>query len=196
MKSLHAVYQEHAVQFDRDRDKRLFEKGWLHRFAAILPDGGRVLDLGCGSGRPMADHLLGLGFDLTGVDFAGRMIDLARERFPDARWIEADMREFDLEERFDGVLGWNSFFHLTATEQRQVLPRMAAHLVDGGALLLSVGPSAGEAWGQVAGQPVYHASLSIEEYEAILNRFGMQSVDFVPEDPECNGHSVLLAQKG
>ena len=195
MKSLHDVYQDNAARFDRERDKRLFEKGWLDRFAGMLPKGGRLCDLGCGSGRPVAEYLIGAGFDVTGVDFAETMIDLAKARFPTARWIVGDMRALNLGERFDGVLGWNSFFHLTAEEQRGVLPRMVAHLKTGGALLLSVGPGAGEAWGKVADEPVYHASLSPEEYEAILNRHGAEVVDFVPNDPECNGHTVLLAQR-
>ncbi|MFC7622952.1 class I SAM-dependent methyltransferase [Microlunatus sp. GCM10028923] len=51
--------------------------------AAGLGPGSTVLDVGCGSGEWLA-HLAGLGADLTGVDPAAGMIELARERLPDA----------------------------------------------------------------------------------------------------------------
>lgn len=196
MSDLWGVYQRNAARFDRERDTRLHERGWLERFCGLLPAGGRVLDLGCGSGRPMAEYLIGLGFDVTGMDFAPAMLDLARARFPAATWREGDMRALDLGEVFDGVLAWNSFFHLGGAEQREVLPRMARHLAPGGALMLTVGPGAGEAWGEVAGEPVFHASLAIGEYRSILAGEGLDLVAFVAEDPGCQGHSVLLAKKG
>lgn len=193
------LYERNAARFDRERDKRLFERGWLGRFCGLLPESGRVLELGCGAGRPVAQYLIGRGFAVTGVDFAPAMVALAKARFPQARWRVGDMRALDrlaLGEVFDGVLGWNSFFHLTAEEQRAALPRLARHVAPNGALMLTVGPEAGEAWGRVAGEPVYHASLDIAEYDAILRREAMEVVDFVANDPACNGHSVLLAKRG
>ena len=62
--------------------------------------------------------------------------------------------------------------------------------------MLTVGPEAGEACGEVAGERVYHASLSREEYETRLAEAGLRVVAFRAEDPDCNGHSVLLARKG
>ncbi|UYV38737.1 class I SAM-dependent methyltransferase [Rhodobacteraceae bacterium D3-12] len=194
--SLRGVYEHNAVQFDRDRTRDLHERGWLERFCAEMPRGGRVLDLGCGAGEPMAGYLIGRGLAVTGVDFAPAMLELARARFPDGRWIEGDMRALDLGEVFDGVLAWNSFFHLTAEEQRGVIPRLAAHLCPGGALMMSVGPEAGDVWGTVAGEAVYHASLSPDDYAAELANCGCEVAAFCAEDADCNGHSVLLARKG
>ena len=68
-------------------------------------------------------------------------------------------------------------------------------LAPGGRLLLSVGPKAGEVTGTVEGAPVYHASLDAEDYRAILAAAGAPVETFVPEDPSCDYHSVLLARK-
>jgi 2-polyprenyl-3-methyl-5-hydroxy-6-metoxy-1,4-benzoquinol methylase len=46
------------------------EAGWMARFLALVQPGGRVLDLGCGSGFPIAAHLIEQGFQLEGVDVA------------------------------------------------------------------------------------------------------------------------------
>ena len=96
-----AVYEAQAAAYDAQRSRSLFEARWLARFAACLPEGGRVLDLGCGAGEPIARWFMAEGFTLTGVDFAGAMLDIARQRWPEGDWRQADMRSLDLGERFD-----------------------------------------------------------------------------------------------
>ena len=187
------VYEANAAAWDARRSRALFERGWLDRFLAPLRPGAPVLDLGCGGGEPIARYLIERGFAVTGLDFAPAMLGIARARFPDHRWIEADMRDLDLEERFAGILGWDSFFHLTPDEQRALIPRLARHLEPGGTLLLTVGPEASEPIGQVEGEPVYHASLSPSEYRDRLAAAGLTVAAFAPEDAQAHGHSVLLA---
>lgn len=189
------VYERQGARFDAERAKGLFERKWLQRFEALLPPSAEILDLGCGAGEPIAQYFIGQGHRLTGVDYATSMIELARARFPAQQWQVADMRQLDLGRRFDGLIGWHSFFHLTPNEQRQTLPRLAAHLKSGGVLLLTVGPQAGEVIGHVGGEAVYHSSLDPAEYQKILQGLGLEIVDFVAEDPECDYASVLLAKK-
>lgn len=189
------VYERNAARYDRERSRALFERGWLDRFAGMIPGGGRVLDAGCGTGAPMADYLTGLGFAVTGVDGAAAMIEIARARRPEGDWRVADMRRLALEERFDGVLAWDSFFHLTRDEQRQVVPRLLRHLRPGGPLMLTVGPGDGEAEGCVGDEPIYHASLDGEEYASLLREGGAEVVAYVLNDETCGGHGILLARK-
>lgn len=189
------VYQKVAAGYDRARDRRLFERSWLDRMLADVPPGGRVLDLGCGAGRPIGVYLAERGFEVTGVDAAPAMPVLYRHHVPSAQVVLADMRELALGERFDAILAWASFFHLTDEEQRLALPKVAAHLRPGGRLLLTVGPAAGEAWGMVEGEPVYHASLAVGDYAALLAEAGAHIEAFAPEDKNCRGFSLLLARR-
>lgn len=190
---LRAVYERQAADFDRRRDRTLFERRWLDRLLALTCPGDVVLDVGCGAGEPIAAHVIARGRRICGIDFAEDMLDIARRRFPAERWLKADMRDLDLGETVAAVIAWDSFFHLAADEQRRVLPSLARHVAPGGGLLLTVGPEEGEAWGEVGGEPVFHASLSIAEYGAILGSCGLKIEAFVPEDPDCAGHSVLFA---
>lgn len=189
------VYRRHAVAWDVSRSRSLYERSWLERLLLMVPAGGGVLDLGCGAGEPIAGLMLSRGFQVTGLDSAAPMLAIARARFPTARWIEGDMRSLDLGEHFHAIIGWDSFFHLRPDEQRALLPRLATHLHPGGGLLLTVGPDAGEPIGEVAGEAVYHASLSPQEYAERLSACGMEVVAFVPEDPACARRSVLLARR-
>ena len=189
------AYEREAVRWDRQRDRSLFEKPWLDRFLGAAPPGAGILDLGCGGGEPIAAYLLGRGRRVTGVDFSGPLLALARARHPEAEWIEADIRDLRLGRAFGGVVSWDGFFHLTRDEQRAALPRIADHLAPGGALLLTVGPEAGEATGRVGGAKVAHASLAEAEYRDILAAAGVEVTAFERNDPNCGGHSVLLARR-
>lgn len=192
---VHKVYSRKAADYDRARSKSLFERAWLERFCACLPDGGGVLDVGCGAGEPIARHLIEQGYAVTGADFAGPLVDMAAARFPSAEWVCADMRRLDLGREFDGLIAWHSFFHLTPDEQRQTLPVLADHVAPGGVLMMTVGPEAGETVGHVAGNAVYHASLSEEDYTRLLDEAGMDVAAFVRNDEACGGATILMAKK-
>jgi SAM-dependent methyltransferase len=188
------LYQHHAHDFDRERSRNLFERPWLDRFAALVGRGGSILDIGCGSGEPIARHFIESGYVLTGIDSSRAMIDLCGPRFPHARFVVADMRTLHLASRHDGILAWNSFFHLRRDDQRAMFAVFRAHAAPDAALMFTCGPSDREAIGTFQGEPLYHASLSPDEYRALLDRHGFEVVAHEAEDPECGGHTIWLAR--
>jgi SAM-dependent methyltransferase len=188
-------YQRHSATWDKERWRSLFEKPWLDRFLALVPRGGSILDLGCGSGEPIARFFLEGGYRLTGVDSSPSMIDLCRSRFPHATFVVADMRTLSLPERFDGILAWDSTFHLRQDDQRRMFPLFRRHAAPGAALMFTSGPRGGEAIGSMYGEPLYHASLAPDEYRALLDEHGFTVVSYDPEDPRCGRHTIWLAQR-
>lgn len=190
-----AVYERQAARFDAERPRRLHERAWLDRFLALVVPGGTILDLGCGAGDPIAAYMASQGHVVVGVDASRAMLEIARARFPEGDWRLGDMRTLDVPERFDGIIAWNSFFHLTRDEQREVLPLLAAHMAAGAALMLTVGPEDGEVDGHVGGERIYHASLAPDEYRRRLGELSIDVVQFVAEDAECGGQTVLLGRK-
>ncbi|MCL6706062.1 class I SAM-dependent methyltransferase [Pseudomonas sp. R2.Fl] len=189
------LYERHAAAFDRQRSRALFERGWLDRFSEGLPRGASVLDIGCGSGEPIAADLIGRGFNLTGLDSSAAMIDLCRGRFPSAEWLVGDMRELALGRQFHGLLAWHSFFHLTGDDQRAMFPRFAAHAPPGALLMFTSGPEEGVALGTFEGEPLYHASLDPVEYRRLLAEHGFEVAHHVADDPDCGGATVWLARR-
>lgn len=189
------VYQRNASRFASERPKDLVEKTWLEQFRKMMPKNGEILDLGCGGGEPITSYFMRQGHNVVGLDASANMIQIARQNLPEGDWRVEDIRTFDFIERFHGIIGWNSFFHLTRQEQRNALPNIAKHLRLEGALLLTVGPQDGEVAGWVCDDRVYHASLSQLEYSDILSNLGLQVHKFVVEDPDCYGMTILLAQK-
>jgi cyclopropane fatty-acyl-phospholipid synthase-like methyltransferase len=193
-KTVIGLYERHATAFDRARGRSLVEGGWLDRFAALVAPGGAVLDLGCGSGEPIARYLLSAGYRVTGVDSAPSLIALCRARFPDQDWRVADMRDIQLGAQFSGIVAWDSFFHLPHADQRAMFARFEMHAAPGAALLFTSGPSLSEAIGSFEGEALYHASLAPDEYVRLLAAHGFRVIDHKAEDPACGGHTVWLAQ--
>jgi ubiquinone/menaquinone biosynthesis C-methylase UbiE len=190
------LYERHAQAYDRDRGRGLFERSWLDRFRALMTPEATVLDLGCGMGEPIARYLIESGHHVTGIDGAPTLIDLCRARFPDHEWIVGDMRRIDLGRAFGGILAWDSFFHLTADDQRAMFSIFRDHAASGAALMFTSGPAQGEAIGTYQDEALYHASLDAAEYRSLLDANGFKVLDHTVEDIACGGHTVWLAQRG
>jgi SAM-dependent methyltransferase len=190
------LYERHAHAYDQQRGRALSERSWLDAFLREVPRGATVLDIGCGMGEPIAAYVIAEGRRVCGVDASASLIALCRERFPAEQWLVGDMRTLALPERFAGLLAWDSFFHLSADDQRAMFPRFAAHAAPSAALMFTSGPRHGEAIGEFCGEPLYHASLDPDEYRALLTEHGFRVLAHRAEDPSCGGHTVWLARYG
>jgi len=105
--------------------------------------GGRVLELGCGSGRltvTMAQN----GIDIVGADLSVSMLEAARAKARTAGvevpFVQADMRSFDLSGQFATILiPGNSLLHLLTNEElKQCFASVRRHLAPGGRLAFDI----------------------------------------------------------
>lgn len=189
------IYRRHASAWTRARGTCLTERNWIDRFLGMLPPSAQVLDIGCGSGEPIAHYLVEHGCSVTGLDSSPEMIGMFASNLPGQVGIVADMRQLELSRDFDGLLAWDSFFHLTYDDQRAMFPVFAQHVRRSGPLMFTSGPTHGEAIGTLEGDPLYHASLAPAEYRRLLDLEGFDVVAHVPEDPTCGGRTVWLSQR-
>jgi SAM-dependent methyltransferase len=188
-------YECHALSWDADRRAATWtDKPWIDRFFRTLEPGAHVLDLGCGGGSPVALHMVSEGFRVTGVDSSPTLISLCRTRMPEQQWIAADMRSLDLGRRFDGILAWDSFFHLGHDDQARMFPIFAAHAARGAILMFNAGPSRGKAIGCYRGDRLYHASLDASEYGELLTAHGFDLIEHSINDLATGGRIFWLAR--
>ncbi|GHI03453.1 methyltransferase [Streptomyces cellostaticus] len=113
---------------------------WL---IGLLPEGARVLDLGCGTGLPTARQLTDANFRVVGVDLSATMVALAREHVPAGEFHTVDIAELrpkgprDLG-RFDAVVAFFSLLMLPRAEIPFALRTIHHLLVPGGLFALSM----------------------------------------------------------
>lgn len=193
-------YNKIGEWFDQNRSKNLIEKEYLDLVVKEISASSEILDLGCGAGYPIAKFFIEKNYNLTGVDGSEKMMDLFLKKFPPAKFpnanfILADMREIKLRQKFDAIIAWDSFFHLTPDDQRQMFAIFASHIKPRGMLLFTSGPKAGEIWSDNNGENLYHASLSKKEYQELFEKFGFELVHHKEEDPDCQGHTVWVGRK-
>ncbi len=107
-------------------------------------EGGRVLEVACGSGRVLVP-LAQAGFDIVGLDASPHMLGLARDKLekagPDvanhARLIQGDMRVLDLQDEADepfdmAIVAVKSIAYLVERDdQLKTLKNIARHLRPG-----------------------------------------------------------------
>ncbi len=189
------LYQRHARAWAADRADRLFEGAWLDRFRSFTLRNADVLDLGCGSGKPVARYLIEHGNHVTGVDSSSEMIAMCRDSFPDQDWRVADMRNLSLGRAFGGIIAWDSFFHLSHNDQRRMFPIFQEHATPHAALMFTSGRYHSEVVGSLKGEPLYHASLDPSEYRVLFDKNGFDVMAHVAEDPTCGNRTIWLATR-
>ncbi len=141
---VYEAYERIAEWYDNERSKTLDEREYLDLILKEIPAGGSILDLGCGGGQPIAQFFIEKGYDLMGIDGSAKMIELCQKRFPGRTFIEGDMREINLNQKFHALIAWDSFFHLPKRDQRQMFPLFRDHCFPKGILAFTSGAKTAE----------------------------------------------------
>ena len=149
---------------------------WVGRLIEGLPaGGGRVLDLGCGAGIPVARDLTALGHAVIGVDGSTQQVARARRNVPSAAFLEADMCEVTFEVgSFHAVGAFYSITHIPPTQQGPLIANIAAWLKPGGIFVASFGSGAAGEWtGEWLGTTMFFGHNSEAETLKCLTDSGL-----------------------
>ena len=108
------MVQEHfdrlAPAMGRWRRKSWYYHQELERFfRSVIPPGSSVLEVGCGTGELLAAVQPRNG---GGVDLSPRMVEKAKENFPDITWLVGDAESLDLDQQFDYIILSDLLGHL------------------------------------------------------------------------------------
>jgi SAM-dependent methyltransferase len=154
-----------------------------------------AFDVGCGSGGRIIAALLDAGFRVTGIDVSEAMVEYARKRHPDSRFIPGDICEWQPQEQYDAIIAWDSIFHVPYSAQRRVVLKLCDALANGGVILFTAGGVDGEIRGRMHGQDFYYSSLAEEEYLRVMKEQGCKCV-LLQRDQYPEEHVVFIGVKG
>lgn len=173
----------------------------LDKFISMLTTGKKVLDVGSGAGfdaKYFSDH----GFDVTSIDLAEKLIEVAKEIAPKVNFLKMDMRSMTFEDNsFDGVWALASILHLPKAEATNVLSKISQILVPSGIFYLGLKQGVGEEYktnegqGNLEGAKRYFAYYSKVEVEDILKDLGLKVVDYVEDTNRGNTWMGFFAIK-
>lgn len=146
-----------------------------------LPPASAVVDIGCGSGVPVAQALVEGGFKVFGVDASPSLLASFRKRFPTAQSAcEAAQDSAFFHRTFDAAVAVGLLFLLSADDQRKVIERVAAALRPGGRFLFTA------PWQRCEWQDLLtnrqSRSLGASEYQRLLDASGLRLVCCHDED--------------
>ncbi|WP_242417574.1 class I SAM-dependent methyltransferase [Sphingomonas panni] len=148
----------------------------VRRWAGDLPAGGSVVDIGCGTGRPIALALAGAGLAVSGIDPSPTLLAAFRHALPHApASCETAEDSGYFGRRFDGAVAIGLLFLLPPATQAVVIDRVARALRPGGRFLFSA-PAIACCWTDTLTGRVSQ-SLGGEGYRALLDQAGLRLTD-------------------
>ena len=146
----------------------------LRTLLAQIPEGGAVLDLGCGNGVP-ALREIAQRHRATGIDISAVQAARARLNVPGAIVLHGDMADVGLEKAsFDAVVAFYAVEHVPRERHAELFGRVHAWLKPGGLFLFTVEARPGfEGVGTWLGEPMFFSQLDEEEMLELLHEVGL-----------------------
>lgn len=167
----------------------------IERAVTFVQNRGDALDVGCGTGRCLG-LLARHGFRTDGLDASTAMIDLARQRSPEARLFHADICRWELPRSYDLIVAWDSIWHVPLAQQEAVLTKLCRGLAAGGVLVFTTGgtDAPSEKQDSFMGPPMYHATLGLPMALQVLAEAGC-TCRHLEYDQHPELHVYIIAQK-
>lgn len=167
-------YNQIADEWEKSRSYSFLSKVIID-FAVKIKPNGNILDIGCGTGYPIAAYFSQKGFSVTGIDFSELLLQKAISlQLTNAQFYLTDFFDFNPTEIYDGIVAFDSFFHFPYSSQRLIYARVAKWLQPGGYLLFTHGLKSGEIKTDMFGKTFYYSSLDKNEVQQLLDSSGFE----------------------
>ena len=175
-----ATYDNIAREYSARANERGLDTKYADLFIEKLRNrGDGILDLGCADGK-YSKYFASKGFQVTGADFSLEMINLARRNVPEARFLEMDMLNLNINEKFDGIWAAASLLHIRRNDIEKVLSSFFNLLGSGGELYISIIEGANEILVQtsagIRGERLF-VYFSKIEIKSLLEKVGFKEIE-------------------
>lgn len=136
-------YNDNAEEYS-NKTLYLDLKEKYNKFTKGIKFGGKILDVGCGSGRDLI-AFKSLGYDVIGIDASIKLVDIAKENSK-ADVFHKEFHQIDWKQEFDGVWCMASLLHLQKEELISVLNKLSISMKEGASFYASFKNGNGESF--------------------------------------------------
>lgn len=130
----------------------------------------RVLDVATGTGV-LFDYYIQRGVIADGIDISERMIEIAKGKYPDCRFMIGDAELLETDERYDAIVIYNAFPHFINPEG--LIENLTGLLKENGRVTIAHGMSR-EKINSIHHDGAQHVSnglMEIDELEKIMEKY-------------------------
>jgi cyclopropane fatty-acyl-phospholipid synthase-like methyltransferase len=98
-------------------------------------------------------------------------------------------------DRYDGIIAWDSIFHIPKTQHAALFDNMHRWLRPGAPLLLSLGGSEGEFTAPMFNVEFFYSGHAPDVAATLLREAGFDILLSEIDDPSSRGHLAVLCRK-
>ena len=191
IRTYNATVDEYAShEFDNPSMEKHYRK-----FLSLIPKKSKILDVGCGPGQA-SKRFSKKGHLVVGIDLSKEMIDFAKKKIPEAKFLVMDVEDLSFKEKFDAI--WAAFIlvHIPREKHEKVIIKFRELLNPGGILFLGMLEGRGE---KIMPEPYnrtyeqYFVFVSREEIERHLNSAKFCILDYSTEEFDEEGDKFILS---
>lgn len=136
--NLKDTYDKIAENWHQDHQKDDWWVEGTNKFISFLKKGDLVLDVGCGGGTK-SKYLIQKGLNVIGIDFSGKMIEIAKREAPNGTFIVKDLADIEtLDYILEGIFMQAVLLHIPKARAKEAIQKMANKLKKGGYLYVAV----------------------------------------------------------
>jgi ubiquinone/menaquinone biosynthesis C-methylase UbiE len=169
------------------------------------PASAHVLDVGSGTGVPVAKMLAEAGIDVVGIDLSFQMVEIAKQQVPNANFIFADALKFEplSHKGYDAVVCYFAFLNGHSQEELEAgISKMAGLVRSGGFFVLGtvVGNESKRKCPWIGGTEVEVTSVDKARYLELVDSLALDvllswEVDFQAEEDALVEPQLFLHMK-
>ena len=189
-------YNKIAKTYSKGRDKFNNDR-YLEKLHGLMKPHSTILDIGCGSGKPVATFFTSRGHKVIGLDISKEQVKLAKLNVPSGQFEIRDMSTLSKGEfSVDVVVSLYAIFHIPRELHLEMLKKINSFLPESGLLLITMGSSDWEGSNKdFFGAEMYWSQYGREKNSEIVKEAGFELLmdevaDIGGEQPQ-----VMLGRK-
>ena len=190
-------YEEQGLEWANRLEEGSFWTQDISYLTSLMPDGGSVFDIGCGTGRE-AKIFIDAGYNYTGIDPSQTMLDEAKKNNPGGDFYQLDVyRLATLKRQYDAFFSAACFLHIPKQRLQKALKSVHKSLKRRAVGFISLKEGEGEVIQEETGR--LNALYTVDEFTQELEKAGFTVFKVEKRDrPNSDNSSWLLffIQKG